>query len=136
MTEKEIEKKAAQLASQIKMPVCITLSGDLGSGKTTFARSFIRTLCCDSSLFVPSPTFSLTQTYKTPNGLEIIHSDWYKISSSEEIFELGISFSSTITLIEWPEIAKAYLPKERMDIIMRYVDETHRDIQISNSLPI
>ena len=64
------------VADEVKPGDLITLSGDLGAGKTTFARSLIRTLAGDPWLEVPSPTFTLMQTYETPSGA-IVHADFY-----------------------------------------------------------
>ncbi len=81
----------------------IALSGDLGSGKTAFARGFIRALTAPAEE-VPSPTFTLVQTYSA-NGRTIYHFDFYRIDDPEEAWEIGIeeAFAGGITLIEWPE---------------------------------
>jgi tRNA threonylcarbamoyladenosine biosynthesis protein TsaE len=94
----------------------IALSGDLGSGKTAFARGFIRALTAPAEE-VPSPTFTLVQTYSA-NGRTIYHFDFYRIDDPEEAWEIGLeeAFAGGITLIEWPERLGSLLPADRLDI--------------------
>jgi tRNA threonylcarbamoyl adenosine modification protein YjeE len=129
MNEQELTDYANLLAKNIKSPLCITLSGDLGAGKSTFARAFIRSLCKNPDLFVPSPTFSLIHTYQSALGFDIVHSDWYRLSHDEEVFELGIPFNEAVCLIEWPEKGKKHLPKNRLDLVFTWIDEKHREIK-------
>lgn len=82
----------------------IALSGDLGAGKSTFARAFIRHLADDPGLEAPSPTFTLMQAYDTARG-RILHADLYRIRDPDELVELGFAQEAegAISLIEWPE---------------------------------
>jgi tRNA threonylcarbamoyl adenosine modification protein YjeE len=108
--EPEMARFAADLA-RIALPGdCLALSGDLGAGKTSFARAFIRTLAGDAELDVPSPTFTLVQSYAT--GLPVAHFDLYRIADPDEVAELGLdeALESGIALIEWPERAGTALP--------------------------
>ena len=93
----------------------IALKGDLGAGKTTFARGFIRARGCTEE--VPSPTFTLVQVYEL-GAAAIWHFDLYRIKSPEEAWELGIedAFSEGISLIEWPERLGPLLPPRRLEI--------------------
>lgn len=81
----------------------LLLEGEIGSGKTHFARSLIQSLMAEPE-DVPSPTFTLVQAYDTPQA-EIWHCDLYRLSAVEEIEELGLTeaFDTAICLIEWPE---------------------------------
>src|SRR3954453_23616082 len=95
----------------------ITLSGDLGAGKTTFARALIRHLAGDENIEVPSPTFTLIQTYDLP-GLTVVHADLYRVAHSAELAELGFDDlpEKALVLLEWPDRAAGFLPADRLDI--------------------
>jgi hypothetical protein len=95
----------------------ITLSGDLGAGKTAAARAMIRYLADDDAIEVPSPTFTLAQSYDLPS-LPLLHADLYRISDASELEEIGLSPlpEGTVALIEWPERAGNELPADRIDI--------------------
>ena len=103
----------------------IALWGDLGSGKTTLARALIRAIpvlpgsAGDDE--VPSPTFTLVQTYPRAPA-EIWHFDLFRIEQAEDVYELGIeeALDEGIALIEWPERMAALLPEERLDVKLRF----------------
>ncbi|HYS83601.1 MAG TPA: tRNA (adenosine(37)-N6)-threonylcarbamoyltransferase complex ATPase subunit type 1 TsaE [Bradyrhizobium sp.] len=110
----------ADLALLISPGDVITLSGDLGAGKTAAARAMIRYLASDDTLEVPSPTFTLAQAYDLP-PFPLVHADLYRISDPSELEEIGLSPlpEATVVLIEWPERAPEALPKDRIDIALR-----------------
>src|SRR5688572_26053529 len=89
----------------------ITLSGDPGAGKTTFARALSRHLAADASIEVPSPTFTLVQTYELEK-LSVVHADLYRLTASSELAELGFDDfpEDALVLVEWPDRAAAFLP--------------------------
>jgi N-acetylmuramate 1-kinase len=97
----------------------ITLSGDLGAGKTTFARALIRYLANDESVEVPSPTFTLMQLYDLPR-FPLVHADLYRLSGASELAELGFDDlpEGAVVLIEWPDRAAGFLPPDRLDIAL------------------
>jgi len=112
----------------------IALHGDLGSGKTSFARGFIRALT-SADEEVPSPTFTLVQTYAAEAGT-IYHFDFYRIEDPDEAWEIGIeeAFAGGISLIEWPERLGALLPRDRLDVrleILPGADDNVRRITFS-----
>ncbi|CCE07158.1 conserved hypothetical protein [Bradyrhizobium sp. STM 3843] len=117
----------ADLALLIGPGDLITLSGDLGAGKTAAARAMIRYLAGDGELEVPSPTFTLAQSYDLPS-FALVHADLYRISDPSELEEIGLAPlpEATVVLIEWPERANGSLPRERLDIAFRH-DSTKGD---------
>ena len=111
----------ADLALLIGPGDVITLSGDLGAGKTAAARALIRYLASDDSIEVPSPTFTLAQSYDLP-AFPLVHADLYRINDAAELEEIGLSPlpEGTVVLIEWPERAPAALPEDRIDIALSH----------------
>lgn len=108
---------AERIAGIAKKGDVIGLKGGLGSGKTTFARAFIRARDGQAEE-VPSPTFTLVQVYEV-DAVDIWHFDLYRLGEAEEAFELGIeeAFVEGISLIEWPEHLGALLPSDRLEIL-------------------
>jgi tRNA threonylcarbamoyladenosine biosynthesis protein TsaE len=94
------------------------LAGDLGSGKTTLARAFIRALA-GADEDVPSPTFTLAQSYDYDGGI-IWHFDLYRLDRAEDALELGIeeAFTEGISLIEWPDRLGPWLPAGRLTVTL------------------
>lgn len=125
-------KLAARLARIAKPGDVLALSGDLGAGKTEFARAFIRTLT-DANEDVPSPTFTLVQTYAGKSG-EIWHFDLYRLTNPDEALELGIedAFHDAISLIEWPERLGPYLPRQRLGVHLTVTKgRNHRSVVLT-----
>ena len=114
-SEDETIKLATQLARLAKAGDTFALYGTLGMGKSVFARGFIQSLT--NAEEVPSPTFTLVQSYEAPN-FEIYHFDLYRLKSPDEIFELGMeeALYEGVCLIEWPEKMGGYLPKNCFSI--------------------
>lgn len=109
---------AGLLAQIVRSGDILALWGDLGAGKTTFARGFIAAVTPGDEA-VPSPTFTLVQTYPAKAG-EIWHFDLYRLKQAEEAYEVGIeeAFASGISLIEWPERLGSLLPAKRLDVTL------------------
>jgi N-acetylmuramate 1-kinase len=116
-TEAETANLMADLALLIGAGDVITLSGDLGAGKTAAARALIRYLADDPEIEVPSPTFTLAQGYDL-GPFPLIHADLYRIDDASELEEIGLSPlpEGVVALIEWPERAATALPPDRIDI--------------------
>ena len=108
---------AARIAALARPGDVIALEGELGAGKTSFARAFIRAR--GGTEEVPSPTFTLVQIYELADGA-IWHFDCYRLREPEEAWELGIedAFLDGISLIEWPTRLGPLLPKRRLDIAL------------------
>ena len=104
-TEEATQALAATLATVLPAVGIVALTGDLGAGKSTLARALIRARLKDSEAEVPSPTFTLVQTYDMPDGGEIWHADLYRLSDPEDVYELGLDEARTeaLCLIEWPD---------------------------------
>lgn len=116
-----MEEKTAEFARNfsktLKSGDILLLSGDLGAGKTVFARAVIRALCQNEALEVPSPTFTLVQYYEGAAG-PVTHFDLYRLENPEEIYELGWeeALAEGITLVEWPQRLKHLKPARALDI--------------------
>ncbi|WP_374299297.1 tRNA (adenosine(37)-N6)-threonylcarbamoyltransferase complex ATPase subunit type 1 TsaE [Paracoccus sp. (in: a-proteobacteria)] len=96
---------ARMLAATLRPGQTVLLDGPVGAGKTHFARAFIRARQGEGAEDVPSPTFTLVQTYDDPLGTEIWHADLYRLTDPSELAELGLeeALSDAICLIEWPD---------------------------------
>ena len=134
----ETQKLAKELSKVIQCGDCILLYGDIGAGKTTFTKFLLEYLGVKS--VVSSPTFTLLNEY---NGVyPVYHFDMYRISSPEELYELGFedyinsknsNFVKTgLTLIEWPENVKEILPKNCKEIILEKLGENKRKFTLKN----
>jgi N-acetylmuramate 1-kinase len=110
---------AIDISSILKPGDLVTLSGDLGAGKTAFARALIRHLAADDTLDVPSPTFTLVQTYALPR-FTVVHADLYRVGHPGELAELGVDddAGNSVVLLEWPDRAGDVLPPDRLDIAL------------------
>lgn len=132
-SENETEKIASGLVAELKPDDILLLHGDLGAGKTVFARSLIRTLAGRDDLEVPSPTFTLVQTYDTEKG-PLWHFDLYRLKEAAEVYELGWedALSEGIVLVEWPERLGDLTPPGFLDISISTVEneEQQRNIEI------
>lgn len=106
---------ARKLAPQLQKGDMLALTGELGAGKTAFARHLICALCGQDTE-VPSPTFTLLQSYDTPRG-EVWHFDLYRIKTPDEVIELGWEDTGgVIALVEWPQRLGGLLPADRLDV--------------------
>ena len=122
------QRLARALAANARPGDVIALHGDLGSGKTTFARAFINALppdptgtLQDREEEVPSPTFTLVQIYAR-RPAPVWHFDFYRIQRADEAYELGIeeAFSEGISVIEWPVRLGSLLPSDRLDLELEF----------------
>lgn len=116
----ETRRFAERCAALCRPTDVVALGGDLGAGKTTFARAFVNAVAHRNGApeeDVPSPTFTLVQIYEF--GREsVYHFDLYRIEDAEEVTELGLdeAFADGITLIEWPERLGGFMPADRLDL--------------------
>jgi tRNA threonylcarbamoyl adenosine modification protein YjeE len=115
--EDATQRFAVDIANMLEPGDMVTLSGDLGAGKTAFARAVIRHVAGDPTIAVPSPTFTLMQVYELPR-LTLAHADLYRLSGPDELLELGLDdiAAAGVVLMEWPDRAGGRLPPDRIDI--------------------
>ena len=118
---------AQALAPVLKTGDVIALRGGLGAGKTTFSRALIEALLGQPT-DVPSPTYTLVQTYDGPN-FPIFHVDLYRLETPDELFELGWDETQTgLALIEWPDRAGDHLPAWRLDLTLEILGDSRKAI--------
>lgn len=122
---------ARDFAKTLHAPVTVALHGDLGVGKSEIARTIIQSLC-GADTVVPSPTFTIVQSYES-GGNKISHFDLYRVVDASELVEIGLvhAIQNDITLIEWPDIAKDFLPHDTLHV---YISEFQdgRKIEIAD----
>lgn len=114
----------------------VTLSGDLGAGKSTLARSIIRSLANNTALDVPSPTFTLVQSYPDLR-LPVAHADLYRLSSGAELDELGLdeALQEGVVLVEWPERGEGYLPAPAFAVTLVHEGEGRKLVIEADGVP-
>ena len=128
--EEATTRFVADIAGALEPGDLVTLSGDLGAGKTTFARALIRHLAGDETIEVPSPTFTLIQNYDLPR-FPLVHADLYRISGAAELAELGFDDlpEGSVVLMEWPDRAAGFLPPDRLDITFTLAPQLGPDVR-------
>src|SRR3954452_8526292 len=124
----ETEALAAELARTLGAGDVVALSGELGSGKTTFVRGAARALGVVEP--VSSPTFTIGHRYEAPTP--VAHLDLYRIAGldPEEWGDLEPYFDGTIAFVEWPEHGGDWLPAASAVVWVGHVDESHRTVRI------
>ena len=130
--EYETCRLAAQLATCASKGQIIALTGELGVGKTAFARAYVQKLIGKKEEVI-SPTFTLVQIYETAS-FPIYHFDFYRINDPEEVGELGFeeAVETGLVLIEWPSRLGNLLPTKRLDIVIKQGHLSHsRKVEIS-----
>ena len=127
----ETERIAAALAAQLVPGDVITVSGELGAGKTTFVRGACRALGVEAP--VTSPTYTVGHLYE--GRLPVSHLDFYRFDgmSDAEWGDLERYFENAVAFVEWPEAGAGFLPVPRMIVGLRHLGETHRLIVLSST---
>lgn len=125
-TEDATRTFAGKLASIAEPGDVFLLSGPIGAGKSFFSRAFIRART-QTTEDIPSPTFTIVQTYPHEAG-DIWHCDLYRLTSPDEVIELGLddAFEDSICLIEWPDRLGSLTPPCAMPLEFSVNDQTHR----------
>ena len=122
----ETESLGRDFAEHIKSGAAILLYGDLGSGKTTFVKGFLKGL--EFSGGVTSPTFSLINEYEASK--KVIHIDCYREENLQRWINIGIEDyfnGSNIVIVEWPEILSDIIPDDAIKIKIRHIQEDIRE---------
>lgn len=122
----------AQNIESEKFPnMVICMEGDLGSGKTLFTKAFAKSMGISEN--ITSPTFNIIKEYDGEEGYKLYHMDVYRLSESKE--DIGISEyfnKGGVTIIEWADLISDILPKDRLDIRIKIVDENKRVFYITS----
>jgi tRNA threonylcarbamoyladenosine biosynthesis protein TsaE len=119
----------ARIARGLRVGDVVLLSGELGAGKTALARGILRAL--GVSEHVPSPTFTLVQSYETPS-LTVRHLDLYRVDEARELDELGLdeALDDGAVMVEWPERAPGRWPGDALEVSLAMTGETSREASI------
>lgn len=133
-TEEQTKEIAEKLSPLLHKGDVIFLIGDLGAGKTTFARYLIQNLS-KNDISVPSPTFTLVQSYEF-SDLCLDHYDLYRLekkNAEDDIIELGWEDSLTqgVTLVEWPDRLGILTPHDRLEIAITFKADDSREIELT-----
>ncbi len=130
--EAAVARLATRFAAAVQPPLVIYLRGDLGAGKTTFARAYIHALGYEG--YVKSPSYGLLETYET-GGRKVLHLDLYRIEDPEELEFLALRDlfdDRTVLLIEWPDRGEGHLPDA--DLVLEFAEgEAGRHIDCRGS---
>ncbi len=125
------ESLAARVAAQARRGDAILLAGLLGAGKSAFARAFLRAAAGDPALEVPSPTFTLVQSYETKRG-PVHHFDLWRLDGPGSVVELGWDeLTVDIVLVEWPDRLGDLAPDDALRITLQALDDDRRQAELS-----
>lgn len=129
----DTKKIAQEIAQMLHIGGVVALTGELGSGKTTFTRYLVENLGISSR--VQSPTFVIHRRY-SGDTKAVNHFDFYRIASKEEILDTGLleslNNSGEICIIEWPEMIADILPEKTIAIKFEYLEENSRKVYVQN----
>lgn len=135
--QRATERLGGALARRARQGDALLLAGSFGAGKTVLARAFLRAAVGDSALVVPSPSYTLVQSYETPLGM-VHHFDLWRLGDEGELAnpaalaELGFEEAlGDIVLVEWPERLGSLAPEHALHIVLRIVGDTAREARMS-----
>ena len=120
-----------RLGERLFPGACVALYGELGSGKTVFARGVIHGAGVEDSVSVTSPSFVIVSEYK--GRLAIHHIDAYRLAGAKDIIDLGsteLLFGEAVSIVEWADRVASELPDERIDVTLEVAGESERRIEM------
>ena len=130
----ETERLGAKLAESLPAGSIVAFTGDLGAGKTVFARGFARGLGVTEA--VSSPTYTIAQEYQLAGNLRLYHLDLYRISSPQAGLAFGVdeflNDPKAFALVEWPERIGDVIPDDAIKIFIRHIDSGTREISVND----
>jgi tRNA threonylcarbamoyladenosine biosynthesis protein TsaE len=129
LSDEEMARRfGAALGLALRPGMTVLLDGPVGAGKSHIARAAIRALAGEATE-VPSPSFTLVQTYDTPQG-EVWHADLYRLTGPDEVMELGLpeAFQGAIVLVEWPDRLGALTPETAIRLSLRIEGDARRAV--------
>ena len=132
-TPQQMTELGAHLAGDIRRGCCMYFEGELGAGKTTLIRGMIQALGVDDN--IPSPTFSIMETYSTGDEIEILHIDLYRIEDPQELVMIGLdefNRQDYAWFIEWPDKGGEVIPAADHRILLRHAGEA-RIVELINT---
>ena len=127
-TLEETKALAQRIADLLPRPSLITLSGDLGAGKTSFTKSLGKELGVKST--INSPTFTILKSYRMADGAPLHHIDAYRLEGIVQDLGFEECFDEGVCVVEWPDYIEAALPKERLNIVIKQGLEEQRFFQL------
>ena len=133
LNEAELRRWGLRIGASIETPVLIGLTGPLGAGKSVLARAIGTGAGVQQAM--PSPSYNLAFRYATPSGREVVHLDLYRISSPDEVWELGweqLGTENELVVVEWPERAADRLPPDHWLIALAVPEDRFdlRDVSV------
>ena len=128
VTEEELSSWGNRFGAAATPPLVVTVSGELGAGKTTLIQAICRGYGVDEP--VTSPTFALVHEYRSPRS-PVYHLDLYRLQSESELTNIGwdeIMDAEALVMIEWPERAGSRIPRDHVPISLQHLpnDPEHR----------
>lgn len=133
----DTEKLGRELGSMLHSGIFIALTGELGGGKTCFTRGLVAGIAPESAAMVASPTFAIMNEYV--GATPVFHFDFYRLSGSLEIAELGFEdyfLGNGICIAEWAERLEELVPPDHLSVNFKYAAGEHRKISIEASGPV
>ncbi len=128
-SQEETEALGRAIGSLLEPGDVVTLSGELGGGKTCLVRGIVSSVAPDSAALVSSPTFALLHEY--PGQPAVLHYDCYRLHGIDDAFEAGLEDQlqgNAVYLIEWPDKISEIIKNERLELLFEYDGETSRRI--------